>query len=126
MVIAIRVRFVLQFMSRDGQSKTIVPRVKNLLNTMGQRDALSFLDIKTANDLYKCAGKYMFVARSVSLAFKVHSQSNHYSFNFYIRIFFSKLSYKVKLQKRRLCWTKLRLSLSEWIDWEGLLRSCPE
>lgn len=43
------------FMSRDGQSKTIVPRVKNLLNTMGQRDSLSFLDVKTANDLYKCA-----------------------------------------------------------------------
>lgn len=82
MVIAIRVRFVLQFMSRDGQSKTIVPRVKNLLNTMGQRDALSFLDIKTANDLYKCAGKYVFVTRSLSLAFKVHSQSNHYSFQF--------------------------------------------
>lgn len=82
MVIAIRVRFVLQFMSRDGQSKTIVPRVKNLLNTMGQRDALSFLDIKTANDLYKCAGKYMFVTRSLFLALKVHSQSNHYSFQF--------------------------------------------
>lgn len=122
MVIAIRVRFVLQFMSRDGQSKTIVPRVKNLLNTMGQRDALSFLDIKTANDLYKCAGKYMFVTRSLFLALKVHSQSNHYS----IRILFSKLSYKVKLQKRRLCWTKLRLSVSQWFDREGLLRSCPK
>ena len=26
---------------------------------MGQRDFLSFLDIKTANDLYKCAGKFI-------------------------------------------------------------------
>lgn len=82
MVIVIRVRFVLQFMSRDGQSKTIVPRVKNLLNTMGQRDSLSFLDVKTANDLYKCAGKYMFISKSLSvfLDLKVHSQTNHYTF----------------------------------------------
>ncbi|XP_048737759.2 blastula protease 10-like [Ostrea edulis] len=43
------------YMSKDGQSKTIVPRIKNLMNTMGQRNVLSFLDIKTANDLYKCA-----------------------------------------------------------------------
>ncbi|XP_061173731.1 protein SpAN-like [Saccostrea echinata] len=43
------------YMSKDGQSKTIVPRMKNLLNTMGQRDVLSFLDVKTANDLYKCS-----------------------------------------------------------------------
>lgn len=73
LVIAICVQFVLQFMSRDGQSKTIVPRVKNLLNTMGQRDALSFLDIKTANDLYKCAGKYMFIPRRLFLALILHS-----------------------------------------------------
>ncbi|XP_055995164.1 blastula protease 10-like [Ostrea edulis] len=43
------------YMSKDSRLKTIVPRMKNLMGVMGQREELSFLDVKTANDLYKCS-----------------------------------------------------------------------
>ncbi|ESO86849.1 hypothetical protein LOTGIDRAFT_220390 [Lottia gigantea] len=42
------------FLSRDGQSETISPKQRALTGFMGQRKALSFLDIKTANELYQC------------------------------------------------------------------------
>lgn len=40
--------------SRDGESKTIVARDTLVQSWMGQRDGPSFLDIKLANEAYKC------------------------------------------------------------------------
>ncbi|KAL3873695.1 hypothetical protein ACJMK2_036785 [Sinanodonta woodiana] len=40
--------------SKDNTAHTIEPKDKGLLGIMGQRDELSFIDIKTANELYKC------------------------------------------------------------------------
>ncbi|KAL3873673.1 hypothetical protein ACJMK2_036765 [Sinanodonta woodiana] len=40
--------------SKDEKSHTIEPKDKGLMGVMGQRDELSFMDIKTANDFYKC------------------------------------------------------------------------
>ncbi|KAK3591808.1 hypothetical protein CHS0354_007660 [Potamilus streckersoni] len=40
--------------SKDNNSQTIEPIDKGLLGIMGQRDELSFIDIKTANALYTC------------------------------------------------------------------------
>ncbi|KAK3591809.1 hypothetical protein CHS0354_007661 [Potamilus streckersoni] len=40
--------------SKDNNAHTIEPKDKGLMGIMGQRDELSFIDIKTANELYKC------------------------------------------------------------------------
>ncbi|KAK6183202.1 hypothetical protein SNE40_010729 [Patella caerulea] len=45
------------FLSRDGQSETISAKQRPLTGYMGQREALSFLDIKTANKVYRCDAK---------------------------------------------------------------------
>ncbi|KAL3873674.1 hypothetical protein ACJMK2_036784 [Sinanodonta woodiana] len=42
------------FFSKDGVSRTIEPNDQGLLGIMGQRDELSFIDIKSANALYMC------------------------------------------------------------------------
>ncbi|KAK3093187.1 hypothetical protein FSP39_012402 [Pinctada imbricata] len=49
------------FFSKDSSSWTLEPRDKKLSLLMGQRDGLSFMDIKTANELYKCSGSCPFV-----------------------------------------------------------------
>lgn len=48
-----------QAYSRDGESKTIVARDTLVQSWMGQRDGPSFLDIKLANEAYKCDREYL-------------------------------------------------------------------
>ncbi|XP_071078925.1 protein SpAN-like [Haliotis cracherodii] len=43
------------YYSKDGKSPTILPKEDGVKGFMGQRDGLSFMDVKTANDLYGCA-----------------------------------------------------------------------
>ncbi|KAK3092628.1 hypothetical protein FSP39_005136, partial [Pinctada imbricata] len=47
----------LTFFSKDKVSHTLDPKDEKLQMWLGQRKALSFLDVKTANELYNCAKK---------------------------------------------------------------------
>jgi Astacin (Peptidase family M12A). len=44
--------------SKDGVSKTIVPLYPGAEDTMGQRDAMSRVDLAKLNRLYKCPKNY--------------------------------------------------------------------